>query len=143
MCRQSIQAFQECTSLTEVKFPYVQTIEKDAFGSCYSLTEVNFPNVQTIEEYAFGFCKSLTEVNFPDVKTPEYTRFNIASHYVEYTLRFYRKSDITRSVSITVVINNDSPAKNKLLEEGINVVSDVDVESDLVSDVVSKVKIRL
>ena len=60
-------AFQNCTSLTEVSFPNVTSIGRNAFQQCASLTEVSFPNVTSIGSNAFYSCTSLTEVSFPKV----------------------------------------------------------------------------
>jgi K+-transporting ATPase c subunit len=57
-------AFQGCTSLTEVVFPNrVRIIGNNAFRNCTSLTEVVIPNsVTLIGDWAFQFCSSLTSV---------------------------------------------------------------------------------
>ena len=63
-----LEAFRNCTSLTNITIPdSVTSIEKSAFHSCDSLTNITIPDgVTSIEEYAFCSCDSLTSVSIPD-----------------------------------------------------------------------------
>jgi hypothetical protein len=58
-------AFNGCTTLTEVSFPNATQLEYNAFKGCTNLTEVSFPNVTSIRETAFQGCIKLTDVSFP------------------------------------------------------------------------------
>ena len=70
-------AFSDCTSLTSVSMPNVQTIGMLAFRRYTSLTSVSMPNVLSIGKYAFGNCTSLTSVEMPNVQTiGDYAFFN-------------------------------------------------------------------
>ena len=65
-------AFEGCSSLTEIKIPNdVTTIGDWAFLGCSSLTEIEIPNsVTEIGDSAFKDCSSLKNITIPDsVKT--------------------------------------------------------------------------
>ena len=65
------EAFQNCSSLTEVIIPEsVQSIGNYAFDECSSLAEVVIPeSVTSIGEYAFWHCSSLIQITIPESVT--------------------------------------------------------------------------
>ena len=65
------EAFQYCTSLTNVTIPNsVTSIEGYAFSACRSLTSVTIPNsVTNFGEYAFQDCERLTNITIPNSVT--------------------------------------------------------------------------
>jgi len=52
--------------LTNIDFPNVTKIDKEAFFSCFSLTNANIPKVKTIETNTFRYTK-LQSLNIPDI----------------------------------------------------------------------------
>ncbi len=68
-------AFNNCSSLTNVYIPNVETIEMGAFYNCSSLSLVSGPNVKLIGSQAFRSCSSLSSISFPNVKIIEANAF--------------------------------------------------------------------
>ncbi|MDD7423721.1 MAG: leucine-rich repeat protein, partial [Candidatus Methanomethylophilaceae archaeon] len=61
--------FKNCTSLNEIKMPFVTNIGHQAFYGCVSLEEMSLQNLTTLSSYAFYGCTSLKTVNFPSLAT--------------------------------------------------------------------------
>ena len=61
-------AFQECTSIQEIRIPNaVKTIKKEAFKNCSWLMSVTLGDgLEEIGEEAFWYCKSLEEIVIPN-----------------------------------------------------------------------------
>lgn len=68
------EAFQGCTSLTNVIFPYtLSKIDSGAFKGCTRLTSVNIPSSMTvIGAQAFSGCTSLTSITFNSETPPTF-----------------------------------------------------------------------
>lgn len=85
------------TKLTEISFPNVQEIEREAFLDCINVTSINLPEVLKIgmtsfrgvkvedlylpklsfvEDWAFSYMPSLTSVNLPEIKTLSWGLFD-------------------------------------------------------------------
>ncbi|MFR1987638.1 MAG: leucine-rich repeat domain-containing protein [Prevotellamassilia sp.] len=66
-----IDAFRDCSGLTEINIPNsVTTIGSCAFAGCSGLNTINIPNsVTTIESNAFNDCSGLTSINIPNSVT--------------------------------------------------------------------------
>lgn len=59
-------AFENCTSLKDVKFKACNFIGSRAFSSCYALNHITLPSdLKTIEQSAFADCNNLHSVDFP------------------------------------------------------------------------------
>lgn len=57
--------FLNCTSLSDISFPTLQSITSKMFGNCYALSSVNFPSVRYISAEGFNSCTSLQYASFP------------------------------------------------------------------------------
>lgn len=65
--RIEVQAFDGCTSLTNIEMSGVKYIGGWSFRDCDSLVNLKLPNsLVTIEQYAFMDCDSLTNVEMPE-----------------------------------------------------------------------------
>lgn len=59
-------AFENCSSLTDVKFKACNKIGSRAFSSCNALNHITLPSdLKTIGQYAFARCNNLHSVDFP------------------------------------------------------------------------------
>lgn len=59
-------AFENCTSLKDVKFKACNFIGSRAFSSCYALNHITLPSdLKTIDQSAFAYCSNLHSVDFP------------------------------------------------------------------------------
>lgn len=59
------KCFNECNSLVKASFESAKIIGSDAFYDCYNLETIYFPKVEKILDSAFYFCNSITEMDFP------------------------------------------------------------------------------
>jgi len=63
--------FSNCTSLTEIDMPYVETISNGStsgvFRGCTNLKYINMPALTTIGDYAFYLCSSLNSFDFTNI----------------------------------------------------------------------------
>lgn len=68
-------AFLNCTNLTTIYFPLVESVAKDGFRGCFGATGVSgvvsFPNLKTVGDYGFGSVftdsKQITEFRCPEL----------------------------------------------------------------------------
>ena len=68
-------AFFDCTSLSNVTMPHVQSIGERAFNGCTSLTSATIPHVQSIGGSAFNGCTALSNATMPHVQSIGDTAF--------------------------------------------------------------------
>lgn len=80
------RAFSNCSSLTTITAPKVQTVEEQAFEYT-ALTSVELPKATTIEPQAFVNCRNLSSVKLPSATRIGGTAFAVSENitYLELT----------------------------------------------------------
>ena len=63
------QAFYECSGLTSVTMPGVESVGSSAFYDCSSLTSVTMPAVKQLNSQMFYGCTALTSVSMPAIES--------------------------------------------------------------------------
>lgn len=62
-------SFANCTELSTLLLPKIETIGSKAFMGCNSITNVDVPTLTSIGESAFKQCSNLENINMPNVET--------------------------------------------------------------------------
>lgn len=115
--------FYQCTALTTVSFPLVETIGDNMFRDCTALTEVSLPSVTSIGTYPFYGCSKLQSVSLPSlsvINSESFTgcymlyKFEIASnegvkltHFGTYYNNMFTGIDISYMTFTTGSANKD------------------------------------
>lgn len=99
-------AFSDCKSLVQIKFPSVKTIESNAFArsGLLDIKQTDLPNVKNIEEEAFSGCKDLTTFYFPELETIEDSAFKNCKQ-----LTYINIPNIKKSKMMLLFIANQYP----------------------------------
>ena len=112
------EAFQNCTSLTEIVIPEsVTEIGEGAFRYCKSLTEIVIPeSVTKIGKEAFSWCESLKKVSMPErFKGKEYEILD-RYRYPRPEIHFQSSSKVTSSPKATSKDKNGDKKEKMCLE---------------------------